>query len=78
MNAQQTKQTIQTEARRLGFELVYSNLLTGCFHLKQGSTVRMGFVWRRIDPSGIASQVKSVSQYGERLDTKRDSVYFIN
>ena len=78
MTAQETKQAMQTEAERLGFQLVYSNLRTGCFHLKHGTTVRMGFVWRRIDPAGIASQVKAVSQYGDRLDTMRDSVYFTN
>ena len=76
MTAHETKQTMQAAAERLGFQLVYSNLRTGCFHLKQGTTVRMGFVWKRIDPAGIASQVKTVSQYGDRLDTMRDSVYF--
>jgi hypothetical protein len=76
MTAHETKQTMQAAAERLGFALVYSDLRTGCFHIKQGTTVRMGFVWRNIDPTGIADQIKTVSQYGYRLDTMRDSAYF--
>ena len=76
MTAHETKQTMQTEAERLGFQLVYSNLRTGCFHIKQGTTVRRGYVWRRITPTDIADQIKTVSQYGDRLDTMRGSAYF--
>ena len=65
-----------TEARNLGFELVYTDLRSGCFHVKSGAVVRMGHVWRRIDRAGIASQMNSVCQYGDRLDTLRGSVYF--
>jgi hypothetical protein len=71
----QTKQFMQIEAQNLGFELVYSDLRTGCFHIKQGSTVRMGFVWRNIKQDDIAAQMKSTSQYGDRLDTLRGSIY---
>ncbi len=78
MTAQETKKAIQAAAQRLGFKMVYLDLRTGCFHIKQGVTVRMGFVWRRIDTVGIALQVKTVSQYGDRLDTMRGSVYFNN
>ena len=78
MTTHPTKHALQPEAERLGFQLVYSNLRTGCFHIKQGTTVRMGYVWKRIDPAGIASQIKTVSQYGDRLDTMRGSAYFTN
>jgi hypothetical protein len=76
MTAQEIKQTMQDAAERLGFALVYSNLRTGCFHIKQGTTVRAGYVWRRIDKAGINDQIKTVSQYGDRLDTMRGSAYF--
>lgn len=71
----QTKQIMQTEAQNLGFELVHSDLRTGCFHIKQGDAVRMGFVWRNIKQDDIAAQIKSTSQYGDRLDTLRGSIY---
>jgi hypothetical protein len=76
MTAQETKQIMQAAAERLGFALVYSDLRTGCFHIKQGTTVRMGFVWRNIKPADIAAQISSTSQHGDRLDTMRDSFYF--
>lgn len=69
------KQIMQMEAQNLGFELVYSDLRSGCFHIKQGSTVRMGFIWRNIKQDDIAAQMKSISQYGDRLDTLRGSIY---
>jgi hypothetical protein len=76
MNAHETKQAMQAAAERLGFELVHSDLRTGCFHIKQGTTVRMGFVWRNIQPADIAAQISSTSRYGDRLDTMRGSAYF--
>jgi hypothetical protein len=76
MTAHETKQTMQAAAERLGFALVYSDLRTGCFHIKQGTTVRMGFVWRNIKPNDIAAQISSTSRYGDRLDTMRGSAYF--
>jgi hypothetical protein len=76
MTAHETKQAMQAAAERLGFALVYSDLRTGCFHIKQGSTVRRGWVWRNIKPADITAQVNSTSQYGDRLDTMRESAYF--
>ena len=76
MTAQETKQAMQAAAESLGFALVHSDLRTGCFHIKQGTTVRMGFVWRRIDQAGITDQIRTASQYGDRLDTMRGSTYF--
>ena len=76
MTKQDIKQAMQNEAQLLGFELVYADLRSGCFHVKSGAVVRMGHVWRRIDRAGIASQVNSVCQHGDRLDTLRGSVYF--
>jgi hypothetical protein len=35
----------------------------------------MGFVWRKIKQEDIAAQMKSTSQYGDRLDTLRGSIY---
>jgi hypothetical protein len=76
MTKQDTKQLMQIEAQRLGFTLVYSDLRTGCFHIKQGTTVRCGWVWRNIKPNDIAAQINSTSQYGDRLDTIKTSIYF--
>jgi hypothetical protein len=76
MTAHETKQTMQAAAERLGFALVYSDLRTGCFHIKQGTIVRRGWVWRNIKPNDIAAQVSSTSQHGDRLDTIRGSAYF--
>jgi hypothetical protein len=76
MTAQETKQAMQAAAQRLGFALIYSNLRTGCFHIKKGTTVRRGWVWRNIKPDDIFAQINSTSQHGDRLDTMRESAYF--
>ncbi len=78
MTTHPTKQAMQAAAERLGFQLVYSDLRTGCFHIKQGTTVRAGYVWRNIKPDDIAAQISSTSQYGNRLDNMRGSAYFTN
>lgn len=78
MNTHPTKQAMQAAAHSLGFELVYSDLRTGCFHIKQGTTVRAGYVWRNIKPADVAAQISSASRYGDRLDTLHGSAYFTN
>ena len=78
MNKQDTKKAMQSAAKAFGFELVYSDLRSGCFHIKKGQIVRMGFVWKNIDKDGITDQFKTVSQYGQRLDTMQGSKYSIN
>ncbi len=76
MTKQDTKQLMQTEANAIGFEVVYSDLRTGCFHVKQGTVVRKGYIWRNISASDIPAQIKSVAKYGDRLDTMKTSIYF--
>lgn len=78
MTTHPIKQAMQAAAKNLGFELIYSDLRTGCFHIKQGATVRAGYVWRNIKPADIAAQISITSQYGNRLDTMRGSAYFTN
>lgn len=78
MTKQDTKQAMQSAAKSLGFELVYTDLRSGCFHIKKDNTVRMGFVWRNITKDAITDQIKTVSQYGHRLDTMQGSKYSIN
>ena len=77
MTKQDTKQAMQSAAKALGFELVYTDLRSGCFHIQKGNIVRMGFVWRNINTDAITDQIKTVSQYGQRLDTMQGSQYSI-
>ena len=67
MNTQMTKQAMAAEAHSLGFELIRVDLRSGCFHVKRGNEVRMGHVWRNITSADIATHVKLVCNYGDRI-----------
>jgi hypothetical protein len=75
MTKQEIKNTLANAANQLGFELVYSDLRTGCFHIKQGSIVRRAYVWRNISVKDIIGQMKTAIEYGDRLDTMPNSKY---
>ena len=67
MNTQMTKQAMATAAHNLGFELVHADLRSGCFHVKRGNEIRMGHVWRRITLADIATHVKLICNYGDKV-----------
>jgi hypothetical protein len=64
MTKQEIKQTLSEQAAIHGFALVYSDLRSGCFHVKNGAIVKMGHVWRNITPPDLAAHVRSVCVYG--------------
>lgn len=72
--ADQRRQDLREAADEQSFELVWSDLRRGVFHLRKGSEVRQGFIDRNAADSGPA--VNIAIKNGMRLDQRETSKYF--
>lgn len=71
---EQRRQDLREASSDHGYELVWSDLRTGVFHLRKGSEVRQGYISRNAVDAGQA--VNLAIKNGMRLDQVESSRYF--
>ncbi|MBI6883039.1 hypothetical protein [Pseudomonas putida] len=65
---------LSSACEELGFELVWTNLRTGEFHMKKGEEVRLGAFAKTARDAGPA--VALAAKSGQRLDLQQGSKYY--
>jgi hypothetical protein len=77
MTGTEVKAVLRDHAAACGYELVHSNLRSNFFHVRNGTKVCLGFVWRGIDTASIKDAVESAIGFGKRLDKVPQSAYYV-
>ena len=72
--SKEVRQDLLEAGSEQGFELVWSDLRSGVFHLRKGSEVRQGYISRNAADAGPA--VNLAIKNGLRLDQVESSRYF--